>query len=287
MRTLAPALLLVALLAGCATPMPAVRDFGGETQKLASAFTPVVRQTVENCRLLAQNRAVYTDSRELERFDPAQVVAQSTARCASLAESADGARAVADLLGGYAKTLVAIANDGVSKSLDGDLDGLARKAQSFADLDSGAASGVSAVARLLARQWLAREQREAVAELLSHEQAVGAMADALNRFTARVYGGYLKDLDDTQGLVMDVLKAQDRKAVAPRLQMMEWHRQAELARRQQRAVPAFDKAVRSLKATLAGLRQNQSSWSETQRGVAIAGFAEDVRQLRELLDAAP
>jgi hypothetical protein len=274
---------LAAAVSGCATHLAPVRDFAGDTKKLSVAFVPMLDRAVERCRQEFVDKAVYASDAPVATFDAGILVAQAKASCQPIADKNDIARKISTALADYADQLAAVAGDGLASSLDDSYDELAGKLGEFQDLPAEKIGAVNSLLKFLTRAVLGRAQRQEVENALSHEEAVGALADALVTYTDRVYGAYVRESQAKGKIIIDALRGGAVDKVATRLQLYEVYRRDLQLQEQNKAVVAFRSAVAQMKATMKDVRANLDRLSDQQRLVEIRKLSKEVRSLYQQL----
>ena len=273
------------MLTGCATNLQAVRGFADETKKISVAFDPFLAGAVEQCQRRDALRNIYTSSRPLAQFDPATVAQRAEATCKPIADENSTAHGLSTALADYADQLSAIAGDGVASSVDNDYDALAQKLGQFRDFPQDKIGAVSSLLKFLTRAVISKAQKQEIAQALSHEEAVGALGDALVLYTERVYGGYVKDRTrDIQNFQQFIREGGIQvPELVGRLQLMELHQEELQLRQQAAAIPALRRSVDQMKASLRDLRANLDNLSAAQRRQEIQKLAKEVRALYQQL----
>ena len=281
----APALLALAALSGCAN-LDAVRDFAGETRRISLAFYPFLAATVKQCEQKFVMRRVYAGAGPIARFDAQAVLDSAAAACKPIAQKNTTAKAISVALGEYARQLAQIAGDGVAPALDGELDGLGKSLASFDEFPAAQIGAVDGLLKFITRASIGRQQRQAIEEALSHQQAVGALADALVLYTERVYAAYLTESAADTVTLADSLRDGSQPELLARLQIMELRRQQQALQIQGRAVPALHKAVDAMKATMKDLQANLDRLDSDQRKAHLSSLAKEVRALYQQIEPA-
>jgi hypothetical protein len=148
-------------------------------------------------------------------------LAAARSTCQPIAQENAAALALADTLTEYAAQLAALAADGVAQRADDDLDAVAAQAKRFSALPADQVDAVNGLIRFVGHRVLERSQRDAIIEALNHEQAVGALADALARYAERVYRATLNDRLRDQPLLLEQLRQQKAAPIDARLRMLD------------------------------------------------------------------
>lgn len=280
MRLAALPLLTVVLMSGCAN-LTAVREFAQDTRQISAAFDPLLGQTVEHCRAGFLDKRLYTTDQPLARFDATEALARASQACQSLEASNTIALGMSQALADYATRLGALADAGVADSVSDDYTALGAKLGQFSALPPAQVGAVGALLSFVTRGVVARGQQGAIEEALSHEEAVGALADALVTYAERVYGAYLRQRLDDQPLLVEALRGETAAPIASRLQILALHRRTETLAGQQQAIASLRAAVAQMKATLRDLRANLNHLSAQERWVEVRKLGREVRSLRQ------
>ena len=276
------------LLGGCTTPLKAVRGFADETKKISVAFDPLLAGTVTQCQEREKYTQLYASTTAVRDFDPAAIAAQATANCKPIADENETARGISGALASYADKLSALAGDGVASSVDDDYDTLAKKIGEFKDFPADRATAAAALLKFITHAVIAREQQREVADALSHEEAVGLLADALVLYSERVYGGYITFRTQDNDRFKDYIRSGSipMPPLLARLQLIQLtNDQAQLAQQRQ-MIAALRSAVTQMKLTLKDLRANLGNLTAEQRLKEVDRLAKEVRSLYKQLDKA-
>lgn len=275
--------LCLALLTGCATPLGAVRDFARDTRRLGESFTPMLDLAVKQCEQAFIDRRIYTTDAPLSRFDPAATLEAARATCRPIAQENTSALALSRTLTEYAEQLSALAADDLAQRADDDFDAVAAQARRFSALPAEQVDAVNGLIKFVGRRALAYSQREAIREALGHEQAVGAVADALARYADRVYRATLNDRQRDQPLLLDMLRQQKAAPISARLGMLDLQREADTLQTQQHTIDALHTAVTQLKTSLRALRENIDHLSRPELLAELRKLSKDVNSVRKNL----
>ena len=273
------ALVPALLLTGCATNLSAVRDFADETKKISVAFDPVLDRAVDQCQQKTLQKSIYTTSRPLKDFDPSKAVADAKDACQPIVDANTSAKQISQALADYATQLSELAADGVATSVNDNYDALAAKIGAFEGVPQDKVGAATALLKFITRNVLAKAQRDAIVEMLSHEEGVDTLADALVVYTDRVYGGYVTErLRDQEDFLM-ALGAETATPISSRLRMMEVRQQTVTLQQQKQTVANFRRAVAQMKASLHDLRQNVDKLSDKERLIQVKKLAKEVKAL--------
>lgn len=285
MRTACLLTLLAALmLGGCATNLGAVREFGAQARQLAEAFEPLPAESVEHCRQQALDRRVLASEAPAARFDADLAWRDAVEGCRPLEQAGAQLRPLARALDDYGRRLAGLAADGLPRSLDADHRALAQSVAALEQVPKARVEAVEALAQFLSRRTLALSQREALVQALSHEEAVGAVAEALAVYAVRVHRATLQQrLDDLPALEDAVRQAAGPPALL-RWQLRELHRQGQALRSQQAAASRWPQAVARLRTALRELRRQVEHEPGAPRWDEVEALAREIRALRESLD---
>lgn len=275
------------LLTGCAANLKSVRDFADETKKISVAFDPLLAATVEQCRQKVEAKLLYAGG-PVRSFKPEDIARTADDTCKSIEEKNATAKKIDTVLFDYADKLSALAGDGVASSVDDDYDALSKKIAGFEDIPKEKLAAVSALTKFLTRTAIAQAQKQAVAEALDHEEAVGVLGDALVLYTRRAYGGYLKERKSEIGIYSDALRDGSIAAspLLAKLQLVELHKESLAIAEREKVIPSLEKSVAQMKASLKDLRKNLDQLSDKQRREEVVKLAREVRALYQQLDKA-
>ena len=199
--------------------------------------------------------------------------------CKPIADANPTARAISQSLAAFAGQLGALAANGVATSVDDDFDTLADKVGEFPNVPREKLGAITALFQFITRAVVARSQHDAIVEALSHEDAVGTLADALVLYTERIYGGYVNDRLHDQPVFVDVLKGEATTPVSSRLRLMDVHQQTLLLQEQFKATGALRRSVAQMKASMRDLRTNVDKLSDKDRLLEVRKLAREVRGL--------
>jgi hypothetical protein len=271
------------LLTGCATNLKPVREFADETMKISVAFDPVIKQAVEHCQQKFLQRRIYTTNKPLSSFDPEGAINDATATCKPIADQMATAKEMSKALSDYAGQLSALAADGVASSVDDNYDALAAKLGEFKDLPQEKIGAVASLLKFITRNIVAKYQHDAIVDALSHEEAVGALADALVVYSDRVYSAYIQERLDDLPLFIDQLRAESAASISARLRMMDVYQQTLTLQEQHKATASLQAVVRQMKMTMRDLRQNINNLSSQERFAETRKLSKEVRSLYQQL----
>lgn len=274
------------LLPGCATNLSAVRDFAEETKKIGVAFDPILGNVVEHCRQQFLQRRIYTTDVALARFDVESVLNQATETCKPIENDNATAKRMSKALADYASKLSALAADGVASSVSDDFDALAAKLGEFEEAPKEKINAISSLLKYISRSIVAKSQRDAIVEALDHEEAVGALADALVVYSVRVYGAYITERLRDQPVMAEALRTESASPISSRLRLMDVYHQTQSLTEQQKVTASIRTAVGQMKVSMRDLRQNVDNLSAQERAGEVQQLASDVRDLYDQLSKA-
>lgn len=281
-------LLCVTLLSGCAN-LKAVRSFAEETRRISEAFDPMLGQAVEQCRLTFLHRRVYTTDAPLSGFDAEAAWQRATQSCQPIEERNATAQAMSSALADYASQLMALADDGAgggTEAIGEDHEALAGKLDQFQDAPRDQLGAIGNLLRFVSRGVSARSKQEAIAEALGHEEAVGALADALVVYAERVHGAYLRQRLADQDVLADALRSETASPISSRLWLMDLHAQTRLLTERQQSIARLRTAVAQMKVALHDLRTHLNTLSAQERWVEVRKLGREVRGLHRQLGQA-
>lgn len=288
MRRVGLVLLCVTLLSGCAN-LKAVRGFAEETRRISEAFDPMLGQTVEQCRLAFLHRRVYTTDAPLSGFDAEAAWQRATQSCQPIEERNATAQAMSRALADYASQLMALADDGAgggTEVIGEDHEALAGKLDQFQDAPRDQLGAIGNLLRFVSRGASARSKQEAIAEALGHEEAVGALADALVVYAERVHGAYLRQRLADQDVLADALRSETASPISSRLWLMDLHAQTRLLAERQQSIARLRTAVAQMKVALHDLRTHLTTLSAQERWIEVRKLGREVRGLHRQLGQA-
>lgn len=288
MRRVGLVLLCVTLLSGCAN-LKAVRGFAEETRRISEAFDPMLGQTVEQCRLAFLHRRVYTTDAPLSGFDAEAAWQRATQSCQPIEERNATAQAMSRALADYASQLMALADDGAgggTEAIGEDHEALAGKLDQFQDAPRDQLGAIGNLLRFVSRGASARSKQEAIAEALGHEEAVGALADALVVYAERVHGAYLRQRLADQDVLADALRSETASPISSRLWLMDLHAQTRLLAERQQSIARLRTAVAQMKVALHDLRTHLTTLSAQERWIEVRKLGREVRGLHRQLGQA-
>lgn len=283
MRLLYLGLIPVVLLTGCATNLKPVREFADETKKISVAFNPVINQAVEHCKQKFLQRRIFTTDEPLSNFDAKGAINKASDDCKPITDQMATAKEMSKALSDYAGQLSALAADGVASSVDDNYDALAAKLGKFEDMPQEKIGAVSSLLKFITRSVIAKSQHDAIVDALSHEEAVGALADALVIYSDRVYGAYIQERLNDQSLFVDQLRAETASPISSRLRILDVYQQTLTLQEQHKATADLRAAVNQMKVSMRDLRQNIDKLSSQERLAEVQKLSKEVRSLYQQL----
>ncbi|MBA3007820.1 MAG: hypothetical protein KKB91_10020 [Proteobacteria bacterium] len=283
MRLLYLGLMPVLLLTGCTTNLKPVREFADETKKISVAFDPVINQAVEHCKQQFLQRRIYTTDKPLKGFDPEGAINEASDTCKPITDQMATAKEMSKALSDYAGQLSALAADGVASSVDDNYDALAAKLREFKDIPQEKIGAVSSLLKFITRSIIAKSQHDAIVDALSHEEAVGALADALVVYSDRVYSAYIQERLKDQPVFTDQLRAESASPISSRLRILDVYQQTLTLQEQHKATAGLRAAVSQMKMTMRDLRQNIDRLSSQERLAEVQKLSKEVRSLYQQL----
>lgn len=288
MKIFYPTLLVgLLLMTGCSANLKSVRSFADETKKISVAFDPLLAATVEQCKKKIETKMLYAGLR-LSDFKPDEIAKTAEDTCKAIAQENATARDIGVALSDYASKLSAIAGDGVASSVDDDYDALSKKIGEFKDVPKEKVTAVTALFKFMTKSLIGQNQKQAIAEALDHEEAVGVLGDALVLYTERVYGAYLIERDRDLKEYSDSLRSANIPApqLLAKLQLVELHRESIALHEQRKLIPALRTSVAQMKTSLRDLRDNLDKLSDKEQRQEVTKLAKDVRALYQQLNKA-
>lgn len=288
MKIFFPTLLVgLSLMTGCAANLKSVRSFADETKKISVAFDPLLAATVEQCEKKVEAKMLYAGP-PLSEFKPEDIAKTAENTCKAIAQENATAKDIGVALSDYASKLSAIAGDGVASSVDEDYDSLSKKIGEFKDVPKEKVTAVTALFKFITKSLIAQNQKQAIAEALDHEEAVGVLGDALVLYTERVYGAYLTERNRDLKEYSDLLRSANIPApqLLAKLQLVELHRESIAMQEQQKVIPALRTSVAQMKTSLKDLRDNLDKLSDKEQRQEVTKLAKEVRALYQQLNKA-
>jgi len=283
-RALAFAMLLsVNILAGCGNLSP-VRTFADETKKLSAAFDPMLTGSTSSCIEKFKRKKLLT----ARHFDP--VVAEQSAKelCGPID---DDNKIIADLnsvLEQYADTLAALADDELPSyktELNGLKDSLGKvKKPGTQDalVNSEKLGAIASLTDFLSRIVTQHMQKNAIHDLIGHEEAINAIASALSDYATLNYKAWLRDeqreIDILRKSLDESAKSEPLAANYQKVLLLAEERQIEA---RAKAVDAFVKSVSALQKSNSELRAKFDHLDNKELLDQLASFEKEVSGLRK------
>jgi hypothetical protein len=273
----------VSMLVGCGSLAP-VRTFADETKKLSTAFDPMLSGSASSCINKYTRKKLITSS----NFNPDSAKNDAKELCGSIDEDNKVISNINSLLKQYADTLSALADDGLPsyKTQLGDLQnsiGRIKKANTQdALIDSKKMDAIVSLVEFLSRIATQHMQKNAIRDLISHEDAINAIADALSDYATYNYKAWLKDEKREINILETALDgyAKNEPLAANYLKTILFAEEQQIEGRE-KTVDAFVKAVSALKRSNSELRSKFDRMSDKDLANQIAGFAKEVTDLRK------
>ncbi|MEH6462036.1 hypothetical protein [Chitinimonas sp. JJ19] len=287
--TLIPALLCGSLLLGGCANLAAVNSYAGDTQRLTAAFEPMLAGSSHSCAAKYLRKKAIT----ARDFDAAAAEKAAATLCGPIATDNKVMTELNGLLGQYADTLTALADEQLPSYKDefgGLKDSLAtvkRKGSADPLFDEGKLSAISGLATHLSRIATQRAQKAAIRDLLDHEVAVLAITNALNDYAQHNYRGWLKDEQRELALLREALdnagKTEPLAANYLKTQLLAEEKQ--IAAREQ-AVEAFSTSIRELQQAHALIKQKYDQPDDKALAAQLKQFALAIAKLDQQAKAA-
>lgn len=274
------------VLVGCADLSP-VKSFADETKKMAAAFDPLTRGTVDACEARMVLRKTITTEKD---FDAEQVRAQAKAMCQPLTDGAKYIVEIESVLASYADTLAALADEKLPSykaefsGLKSAVDGVQIDGKSILPKDKVAAvTDLAAfIARLVTQRAAAREAKA----LLDQQEGFDAAVDALTAYVRLIHKPYLEERLTlvSKQLPKELTATSASEPLAARVQKMALQEDAARTRQALAAAGKFESAAGKLKAARAETRARLDDKNLDPK--QLLALAEEVRGLRKQLVSA-
>jgi hypothetical protein len=276
------ALVSAALVQGC-TNLAAVRTYADETKKVSAAFDPMLGGSTTSCVERIKRRKLITS----RKFDAEQAEKDAKALCKSIDEDNKVISALNDLLGQYADTLAALADDKLpsyKKELDGLKDSLGKvkKNSGAALIDKDKLGAVASLMDSLSRIATEQMQKSAIRELLGHEDGIKGITDALKDYADLNYRGWLNDETREIGSLKSALEKSQERLAANYIQTLLLEEQQQIDARA-KTIDAFVKSVAALRRAHSEVRVKFDEVDDKELRAKLADFATEVAQLRKQL----
>jgi hypothetical protein len=284
-------LLLCSVLSACTSAtFTGVKEHSKASIELTKAFEPFLSDTLRQCRERFSRQYIYSAA----VYDLSALEQDTKEACDIFIKPNESILAINRALAIYAETLAALADNTLPPSLSPPLDNLSASVKSIPLPDGANADRIDAINRLakfLAKQTLAHEQKQQLAEALSHEDAVNTLVDTLSFYLNNIYRAQLDsqliDLHKFRPLLNNV---KDSKNTGERLstrQMLANLQQEELAINTRLAtIPKFVASAEKMKASHKALRANLGTADKPEQLMQVINFVEEVRALNSALKQA-
>ncbi len=278
------------LLAGCATPMQPVADFGGAATALATAYKPFVAGIAESCAQRLRHRALGNAG----TFEDALAERAAARECAPLKAEAATAALFGQALADYAGALAQLAGTKPT-TFDGELRSVSAAAATLqgrdatALIDSHQLSAATKLARSAAGMLLqAHERQLARATLEDNQDALVTVVGVMKTYAIAVYAGQLEDTHEVMtgelGRLVKASYALDQSDVESRLpwRFAQAGARSEIAANEleARRARAFANSADALLAAHAALIENFDRLGGAQRLALVADFVARVEAMR-------
>jgi hypothetical protein len=285
------AALALSLLAGCATQMQPVADFGAAANHLASDYKPFAAGMATSCEL----RERYVALGSAGAFDDAVSQRDAAAKCKALKEAGATAALFGQALADYASALAKVSGARAT-AFDGDIKGLSGAAANLATrdgtpiFDSTKLKAATKIARAAAA--LVLEEKIQVltrATLEDNQDALRIVVDAMTTYADKVYAGQLADTHDILvGELGRLVTASNAPTQADVESRLPW-RYAQAAVRadiaanelEMRRAHAFAKTADALLAAHADLIANFDKLGGARRLELVAAFVAQVQAIND------
>jgi hypothetical protein len=288
-KTLALAMLLsVGIISGCANLVP-VRTFADETKKLSAAFGPMLVGATASCMEKFTRKQLLTPW----HFDAADVDRRAKELCSPINADNTVIAGLNALLGQYADTLLALADDKLPSyrtelyGLKYSLGQVKRPGSSDALVNAGNLAAITSLAEFLGQIATQQLQERAIRDLLGHEAAINAITAALGDYTALDYKAWLKDEACEIVILRRSLNesAKSEPLAANYLKMILFADERQNEARTV-AADAFVKSVAGLQKSNSELRLKFDQMDDKQLLEQLVSFAKDVSTLRKQVNDA-
>ena len=279
------------LLAGCATQMQPVADFGAAANHLATVYKPFATRMATSC----EQRERYVALGNPGAFDDAVSQRDAAAKCRALKEAGATAALFGQALADYATALAKVSGARPT-AFDGDIRGVSGAAAKLATrdgtplFDSGKLAAATKIARAAAA--LVLEEKIQVltrATLQDNQDALRIVVDAMKTYAEKIYGGQLGDTHDIMagelGRLVVASNAPSQADVEGRLpwRFAQTAARADIAANEleARRVRAFVKTADALLAAHADLVANFDKIGGARRLELVAAFVAQVQAIND------
>ena len=285
------AAIALTLLAGCATQMQPVADFGAAANHLATVYKPFTSGMATSC----EQRERYVALGNPGAFDDAVSQRDAAARCKALKEAGATAALFGQALADYATALAKVSGARPT-AFDGDIRGVSGAAAKLATrdgtplFDSGKLAAATKIARAAAA--LVLEEKIQVltrATLQDNEDALRIVVEAMKTYAAQIYAGQLTDTHDIMtgelGRLVVASNAPTQGDVEGRLpwRFAQTAARADIAANEleARRARAFAKTADALLAAHADLVANFDKIGGARRLELVAAFVAQVQAIND------
>jgi hypothetical protein len=286
-------LLLCGVLSACTTAtFTDVKEHSKASIELTKAFEPFLSDTLRQCRERFARQYIYSAT----VFDLSALEQDTKEACDIFIKPNESILAINRALAIFAEKLAALADNTLPTSLSPPLDNLSASVKSIPLPDGANATAdridaINRLAKFLAKQTLAHEQKRQLAEALSHEDAVDTLVDTLSFYLNNIYRAQLDNqLTDITKFRPFLNNIKDSKDVGERLsarQMLAQLQHEELAINNRLAtIPKFVASAEKMKASHKALRANLATTDKQEQLMQVINFVEEVRALNSALQQA-
>ena len=285
------AAIALSLMAGCATQMQPVADFGGAANHLATIYKPFASGMAGSC----EQRERYVALGNPGVFDDAVSQREAAAKCKALREAGETAALFGQALADYATALTKV-SDAKPTAFDSDIKGVSGAATKLATrdgtplFDSDKLKAATKIARAAAALVLeAKIQVLTRATLEDNQDALRVVVEAMKTYAQKVYGGQLADTHDIMtgelGRLVVASNAPTQAEVEGRLpwRFAQTAARADIAANEleARRVRAFAKTADALLAAHADLIANFDKIGGARRLELVAAFVAQVQAIND------
>ena len=285
------AAIALSLLAGCATQMQPVADFGAAANHLAAVYKPFAAGMATSC----EQRERYVALGNPGAFDDAVSQRDAASKCKALKEAGDTAALFGQALAEYATALAKVSG-AKPTAFDGDIKDVHGAAEKLATrdgtpiFDSGKLAAATRIARAAAA--LVLEEKIQVltrATLQDNQEALRIVVEAMRTYAEEVYAGQLGDTHDIMtgelGRLVVASNAPTQGDVEGRLpwRFAQTAARADIAANELevRRVRAFAKSADALLAAHADLIANFDTIGGARRLQLVAAFVAQVQAIND------
>lgn len=253
----------------------------------------MLNETVARCKSRATRHQFYSAS----KFDIASTEQYAKEACDGLAKQNLAIGEINSALSLYAEKLGAIAGNDIAGSLDGDITALSKAVGSIKDqagkaiVPADKLGGITQLATFLAQKILEKKQKEAILEALSHEAAVGTLADTLVFYAEQIYPWHLdKEMKEIGAFRIFVEPSKDApnniERLSARTLLSRLHEDESALQAKRAAIPKFRIAVKKMEESHHDLLLNLDRLDSDERRKNVLAFAKEVRNLTKAIQDA-